>query len=142
MEIKIKKLHKDAIIPKYQTNGSAGFDLPSCEDILILPGQVIAVNTGLGFDIPKNYELQIRSRSGLALNHNVFIFNGIGTIDQDYKGEVKAILCNASDKNFSIRVGDRIAQGIINQIEKAEFIEVEELERTERNDGGFGSSGI
>ena len=142
MKVGIKKLDKNAIIPKYQTKGAAGFDLCSAENIILLPGQVIAVGIGLGFDIPEGYEIQVRSRSGLALKNNIFILNGIGTIDDDYKGEVKAILCNASNKNFSISIGDRIAQGVLKKYEKAEFVEVEELLKTDRGDGGFGSSGV
>jgi dUTP pyrophosphatase len=142
MRVKIKKLSPNAKIPAYQTEGAAGFDLSSCEDIVILPGQVIAVDTGLAFEIPTGYEIQVRSRSGLALKHNVFILNGIGTIDEDYRGAVKAILCNASNVNFSIRVGDRIAQGVLNQVLKAGFEEVIDLETTERGEGGFGSTNI
>ena len=81
MKLKIKKLKEEAIIPEYQTKGAAGFDLHSAENIVILPGQVVAVDIGLGFELPKGYELQVRSRSGLALKNNIFIFNGIGTID-------------------------------------------------------------
>lgn len=139
MEVGVKKLNKDAIIPQYQTSGSAGFDFHSCEDIVILPGQVVAVNTGLGFEIPEGFEIQVRSRSGHALKHNLFVLNSPGTIDSDYRLEVKAILCNASNKNFSIRVGDRIAQGVLCPIEQAEWREIEELNETERK-GGFGST--
>ncbi len=140
LEIGIKKINKNSSIPAYQTKGAAGFDLTSCENITLLPGQVVAVNTGLGFELPEGYELQVRSRSGLALKNNIFILNGIGTIDEDYRGEVKAILCNASNINFSIKIGDRIAQGIVNKYEKAIFIEKQELSSTERGEGGFGST--
>ncbi len=141
MKVKIKKRNENSKIPEYQTQGAAGFDFHSCEDITILPGQVIAVNTGLEFEIPIGYEIQVRSRSGLALKQNIFVFNGIGTIDSDFRGEVKAILCNASNQNFSIRIGDRIAQGVLKQVERAEWEETNELTETDRNNDGFGSTG-
>lgn len=139
MKVKIKKLHENAVIPKYQTPGSAGFDFHSCEDMTILPGQVIAVNTGLGVEIPMGNEIQVRSRSGHALNHNLFVLNSPGTIDSDYRNEIKVILCNASNVNFTIKTGDRIAQGVLCPVKEAEWEEIEELKETERT-GGFGST--
>ena len=129
-------------LPKYTTKGSAGFDLSSAEDILILPGQVVAVDTGFAFEIPIGYEMQIRSRSGLAIKSNLFVLNAPGTIDSDFRGSVKVILCNASNQNFSIRAGDRIAQGKITPVVQAIFIETDDLEQTERGEKGFGSTGI
>ena len=140
MKVNIKRVNENATIPKHQTPGSAGFDLHSCEDITMLPGQVIAVNTGLAFEIPLGYEIQVRSRSGMALKENVFVLNSPGTVDSDYRLEVKAILCNARNTNFTIRKGDRIAQGVIAKYEKLEPNEVAELSVTER-EGGFGSTG-
>lgn len=142
MKVNIKRANENAIIPKYETAGSAGMDLASCEDITILPGQVIAVNTGLKMEIPIGYELQVRSRSGLALKKNIFILNAPGTVDSDFRGEIKAIICNASNQNFAIRIGDRIAQGVVTNYEKVEFNEIEELSSTERGEGGFGSTGV
>ena len=141
MKINIKQINENSVIPKHETEGSAGFDLSSCEDITILPGQVVAVNTGLAFEIPNDYEMQIRSRSGLALKRNVFILNAPGTVDSDFRAEVKMILCNASNINFSIKKGDRVAQGIITNYEKFEPVLVKELEETIRGEGGFGSTG-
>lgn len=141
MKVNIKRVDKNSVIPKYQTDGSAGFDFHSCEDVTILPGQVIAVNTGIAFEIPDNFEIQVRSRSGHALKSNLFVLNSPGTIDSDYRLEVKVILCNASNKNFSISVGDRIAQGVLCPIEKASWNEVDELSETNRK-GGFGSTNL
>ena len=139
MNIRVK-VNEGGMIPQYQTKGSAGFDLHSAENITILPGQVVAVSTGISYEVPEGYEMQVRSRSGLALKNNVFILNGIGTIDSDYRGVVKAILCNASNVNFSVRTGDRIAQGVINKYETGVFESVKELSVTERGEGGFGST--
>lgn len=140
MQIKIKKINSKALIPKYQTTGSAGFDLHSCENITILPGQVVAVNTGLAYEIPDGFELQVRSRSGLALKENLFVLNSPGTVDSDFRAEVKVILCNGANRLFSIREGDRIAQGVINKYEKVVFEETEQLSETDRGGGGFGST--
>jgi len=139
MNIKIQKAHEDAIIPKYQTKGAAGFDFHAIEDFTLLEGQTSLIKTGLVFEVPEGYELQIRSRSGLALKHGVFVLNGPGTIDSDYRGEVGIILTNAG-KNFTIKKGDRIAQGVINAIIQAEFEEALEVSETGRGKGGFGST--
>lgn len=142
MKVNIKQLSKESILPNYATKGAAGFDIASCESILILPGQVIAVDTGLAFEIPVGYELQVRSRSGLALKQNIFVLNAPGTIDSDFRGSVKAILCNASNVNFSIKPGDRIAQCVLAAYEVLEPVVIEELSETERGQNGFGSTGI
>lgn len=141
MNIRIQKTHKDAVIPKYQTKGSAGFDLHSIEDITLLEGQTSLISTGLTVEIPEGYEMQIRSRSGLALKHGIFVLNGPGTIDSDYRGQIGIILTNAG-KNFSIKKGDRIAQGVVNKITQAEFEEVIEVSETERGKDGFGSTKV
>ena len=146
MKIKIKKLHKDAIIPIYATTGSAGFDFHSIEDIVVSQHKSLLVKTGLSFEIPIGYELQVRPRSGLSLKTKLRISNSPGTIDSDYRGEVCIIVDNIdSRENYStdivIKKGDRIAQGIICPIQQVEFEEVEELDRTERGGFGFGSSG-
>lgn len=139
MNIKIKKLRDDAIIPKYQTEGSAGFDFHSNENITLLEGQTSCIPTGIALDIPLGYEVQVRSRSGLAMKHGVFVLNSPGTIDSDYKKEVGIILTNAG-KNFTIKKGDRIAQGIVAQVAQAIFEETNDIDETGR--GGFGSTGI
>lgn len=139
--IKIKKALADAIIPAYQTKGAAGFDLHSAEDITLLAGQTSLVTTGLIFEVPEGYELQVRSRSGLALKHGVFVLNSPGCVDSDYRGQVGVILTNAG-KTFSIRKGDRIAQGIIVKVESVIFEEAEELTVTARGDKAFGSTGV
>jgi dUTP pyrophosphatase len=139
LEINIKKLVKEAIIPKYQTKGSAGFDFHSVEDITILAGQIMLIKTGISVEIPESYEMQIRPRSGLALKHGISVWNSPGTIDSDYRGEIGIILVNAG-KNFSIRKGDRIAQGVINKVEICQFIIAEDLSETVRGEGGFGST--
>lgn len=141
MQIKIKKLHKDAKIPNYQSNGSAGFDFCSIEKKIIRSGEWELVKTGLAFEIADGYELQVRPRSGLALKNAVTVLNSPGTIDSDYRGEVGIVLINHSKVDFLIEVGDRIAQGVIAKVEQVGFIEVENLSDTQRGDRGFGSSG-
>jgi dUTP pyrophosphatase len=139
--IKVKvKLNADIALPLYQTAGSAGFDLASSEDITILAGQTVAVKTGLCLAIPEGYELQIRSRSGMALKHNVFVLNAPGTIDCDFRGEIMVILSNAGS-NYTIKKGDRIAQGVLKTYEQAEFEVVSTLDETARAEKGFGSTG-
>lgn len=147
MKIKIKKVHKDAAIPNYATNGSSGFDLHCIEKVVILPGETVLVKTGLIFEVPEGYELQIRPRSGLSLNTPLRISNSPGTIDSDYRGEVCVIIENTSnmhDKTGIVKViekGDRIAQGVICPVIRADFDVVESLSDTERGEGGFGSTG-
>lgn len=130
-------------IPKYATEGSAGLDLQAFIDapIELKPLDRALVSTGLYISIPSGYEGQIRGRSGLALKHGISLANGIGTIDSDYRGEIKVILINLSKENYTINNGDRIAQLVFNQYIKSEWIEVGELTETERGKGGFGHSG-
>lgn len=142
MKIQIKKLHKDAYIPKYQTSGAAGFDLHSIENITISSGQSKLIKTGFGMAIEDGYELQIRPRSGLALKNGITVLNTPGTIDSDYRGEIMVLLINHSKQDFIIEKGDRIAQGVISKVYQADFIEVSELNDTQRGLGGFGSSGV
>lgn len=142
MKIEIKKLHQDAYIPKYQTSGAAGFDIHSIENITIASGESKLIKTGLGMAIEDGYELQIRPRSGLALKNGITVLNTPGTIDSDYRGEIMVLLINHSKQNFIIAKGDRIAQGVISKVYQADFIEVSELDDTQRGSGGFGSSGI
>lgn len=140
MKVQFKKLHQDAKIPQYMTNGAAGFDLSALYDYLIYPGEVSTVSTGLSIAVEKGYELQIRSRSGLAAKFSVAVLNAPGTIDSDYRGEVKILLYNHSGTAFKVNKGERIAQGIVSPVIQAEIVEVDELDNTERGSGGFGST--
>ncbi|WQU28091.1 dUTP diphosphatase [Helicobacter pylori] len=142
MKIKIRKIHPNALIPEYQTEGSSGFDLHAVEEVMIKPHGVGLVKIGICLSLEVGYELQVRTRSGLALNHQVMVLNSPGTVDNDYRGEIKVILANLSDKDFKVQVGDRIAQGVVQKTYKAEFIECERLDETSRGSGGFGSTGV
>ena len=143
-EILIKRLSKDVALPKYETEGSSGLDLAANTDkqIKILPGKSEIIPTGLAVAIPKNFEIQIRPRSGLAAKSQISVLNTPGTIDADYRGELKVILINLSDKVFVVEKGSRIAQMVLCPVVKATLKEVTELENTERGSGGFGSTGI
>ena len=143
-EILIKRLSKDVALPKYETEGSSGLDLAANTDkqIKILPGKSEIIPTGLAVAIPKNFEIQIRPRSGLAAKSQISVLNTPGTIDADYRGELKVILINLSDKVFVVEKGLRIAQMVLSPVIKAKLKEVTELENTERGSGGFGSTGI
>ncbi len=143
-EILIKRLSKDVALPKYETEGSSGLDLAANIDrqIKILPGKSEIISTGLAVAIPKNFEIQIRPRSGLAAKSQISVLNTPGTIDADYRGELKVILINLSDKVFVVEKGLRIAQMVLCPVVKATLKEVTELEKTERGSGGFGSTGI
>ena len=129
--------------PTYKTEGSAGLDIRANidQEIELEPGARIAVPTGLHIELPQNVEAQVRPRSGLALKHGVTILNTPGTIDSDYRGEIKAILINLSQTSFIIKNGDRIAQLVLNTIDKVDWQNVELLTITKRGDGGFGSTG-
>lgn len=142
MKIKIQKIHPNALIPEYQTEGSSGFDLHAVEEVTIKSHSVGLVKIGICLSLEVGYELQVRTRSGLALNHQVMVLNSPGTVDNDYRGEIKVILANLSDKDFKVQVGDRIAQGVVQKTYKAEFIEYEQLDETSRGSGGFGSTGV
>ena len=143
-EILIKRLSKDVTLPKYETKGSSGLDLAANTDkqIKILPGKSEIIPTGLAVAIPKNFEIQIRPRSGLAAKSQISVLNTPGTIDADYRGELKVILINLSDKVFVVEKGLRIAQMVLCPVVKATLKEVTNLENTERGSGGFGSTGI
>jgi dUTP pyrophosphatase len=141
MKLKIKKLNPEAIIPAYQTKEAAGFDLHSIENVVLKPGERKLIGTGLAFEIEYGYEVQIRPRSGLAFKHGITVLNSPGTIDSDYRGEIKVLLINHSDEEFEIKKGDRIAQAVVAPVIQAEIVEVEELSSTERGEGGFGSTG-
>jgi dUTP pyrophosphatase len=127
--------------PSYATDGSAGLDVVAAEDVTLAPGQRHAVATGFSVAIPQGYEVQVRPRSGLALKHGITCLNTPGTIDEDYRGEVKVILANLGSEPFEVRRGERIAQLVPAPVLKAQFREVEALSETGRGAGGFGSTG-
>jgi dUTP pyrophosphatase len=143
-EILIKRLSENIPLPKYETSGSSGLDLEANIDraIEIKPGKSEIISTGLMVAIPKNFEIQIRPRSGLAAKNQITVLNTPGTIDADYRGELKVILINLSDKTFIVKKGLRIAQMVLCPIIKAKLKEVNTLDDTERGSGGFGSTGI
>lgn len=128
-------------LPRYATTGSAGMDVLSAEQLSLKPGQRHAVATGLALAIPAGFEIQVRPRSGLALKHGITVPNTPGTIDSDYRGELKIILINHGDESFAIERGDRIAQLVLAPVVQAAWSEVDELDETTRGDGGFGSTG-
>lgn len=170
--LKIKKMHPDAIVPKYAHAGDSGFDFVAMEDVLILPGQTVKIPTGLAFELPPGWEIQVRDRSGVASKTKLRVANAPGTVDSSYRGEVLVIMENINcphvsrfsnyamlidNKNkwavdddtpyggYYIRKGDRIAQGVVAPviyIDQFEFEEVDELEETERGEDGFGSTGV
>lgn len=167
MSIKIKRLHPDAVIPKYVHAGDSGFDLVAVDDVIVEPGKTVKVPTGIAFELPEGYELQIRPRSGITLKTKLRV--QLGTCDAGYRGEVGVIVDNIAPLNteipsdygpvmisgdiyrmtgdlprfsYIIRKGDRIAQGVIAPIAKVEFEEVDKLSDTERGNKGFGSTGV
>lgn len=131
----------DEKLPEYATKGSAGADIKSIEDKTIYPGHREIISTGLFMAIPEGYEVQIRSKSGLAAKYGVMVLNSPGTIDSDYRGEVKVILYNTGYQSFTVGKGDKIAQMVVAKVEQAEFSKVLILTDTARGDGGFGSTG-
>lgn len=132
---------EDLPLPAYATDGASGMDVVAAEDVDLAPGARHAVATGLSIAIPHGYEIQVRPRSGLALKHGVTVPNTPGTIDSDYRGELKVIMINLGAETFSIRRGDRVAQLIIAPVTRGSWVEVSELDETARGDGGFGSTG-
>jgi dUTP pyrophosphatase len=142
--LKVKMLREGVTLPKYQTDHSAGLDLCACidRDIILMPGERVLVPTGISIELPDGYEAQVRPRSGLAINHGVTVLNSPGTIDPDYRGEVKVILINLGKEPFVIKNGMRIAQMVISKFERVEVEVVEELSQTRRGEGGFGSTGV
>lgn len=172
INVKVRKLHDDAVIPRYATDGASGFDLVAVEDVVIAPGETKLVRTGLAFEIPPGYEMQIRPRSGISLKTKLRVANSPGTIDEDFRGEVCVIVDNTHETDFwgdyahqpdlidgnslswdigvaysintyLIRKGDRIAQGVIVPVVRANFEVADgELTETGRGAGSFGSTGI
>ena len=140
MKVKCKKLDKRATIPEFKSDDAAGMDITASGYCWLPPKTVVAVPTGLSVEIPKGYELQVRPRSGLAMNGTT-VFNAPGTIDADYRGEIKVLLYSICMNGVEIGPGDRIAQLVMNRLPKVEIEEVEELSETKRGEGGFGSTG-
>ena len=143
IKIQIKKLSTSVSIPKYETPGSSGMDIPAYikNNITIHPGEKALVSTGFSLSVPIGYEVQIRPRSGLAAKKNITVLNTPGTIDADYRGEIKVILINLGNEKFIIENGDRIAQMVVCPVIQANLEEVKELSHTKRGSGGFGSTG-
>ncbi len=143
--LKVKRIkNSDLPLPAYETEGSAGMDIRASldEDVILEPGDIKLIPTGISISIPMGYEGQIRPRSGLALKHGIGMVNSPGTIDSDYRGEVRIIMINHGKKSFTVKHGDRIAQMIIARLCNAVIEEVSELDSTKRGQGGFGHSGI
>lgn len=138
------RVEDGVLAPSYQSSGSSGMDVRAhlSESLVIKPGRSVLVPTGLYLEIPSGYEVQIRSRSGLALKNGIMVLNSPGTIDSDYRGEIKVILMNLSSEDFVINNNDRIAQLVLSRYEKAELVLSDQLEETERGSGGFGSTGV
>ncbi len=144
VEVQVKRLNNGAglPLPSYETEGAAGMDICAAEGLNLRVGKRAAVATGFAFAIPQGYEIQIRPRSGLALKNGITCLNTPGTIDSDYRGEIKVILANLGDEDFLIKTGDRIAQIVVAPVSQAALIEVDALDKTARGAGGFGSTGV
>jgi dUTP pyrophosphatase len=143
IQIKLVRLpHGEHLpLPSYATDGAAGLDIRSAEALTLGSGERHAVSTGFAIEIPHGYEVQVRPRSGLALKHGITCLNTPGTIDSDYRGEIKVILVNLGSEPFEIGRGERIAQLVPSPVLRADFLEAERLDETERGSGGFGSTG-
>lgn len=146
IKINVKRLKanfNDIPLPGYATEGSSGLDVRAAveSDIILSPGKVSLVPTNLSVEIPEGYEIQVRPRSGLAAKHSIGVLNSPGTIDSDYRGEVKIIIMNFGAEDFIISRGERIAQLVISKVYRADFIEKTELKESERGEGGFGHTG-
>jgi dUTP pyrophosphatase len=142
MTVSFKRLVPEAVLPAYAHPGDAGMDLCSVESLVIPAGGRSLVRTGLKMALPAGYEAQVRPRSGLALKRGVTVLNTPGTIDEGYRGEVGVILANFGNEDFSVEIGDRIAQMVIAPVVRAEIVEADELDATDRGEGGFGSTGV
>lgn len=149
LDVYVKKIHEDAVLPEYQTEGAAGFDFHAYLSeneyerqvpIVIPPMKRALFRTGLAMELPEGAELMVRPRSGLALKNGIYAH--IGTIDSDYRGEIGVILFNLGEEPFVVKHGDRIAQGVVDYLPKVNFIVKDELSETERGANGFGSTGV
>lgn len=145
MELKIKKLNEKAIVPLRATTGSAGMDLYACidEPITIKPLERVLIPTGIATALPSNdYAIFLFARSGLGIKHGIALANGVGVVDSDYRGEICVGLQNSSDTSFTVNPNDRIAQMVVMPVCSPEIVTVDRLDETERNSGGFGSTGV
>ena len=142
LKIRVKKLNKDAVIPVYAHKGDAGMDIYSIENKTINPSEFELISTGIAISIPYGYEAQVRPKSGLAINNGITILNSPGTIDCHYRGEIKVICLNLGKIPYKVESRKKIAQLVFNKIEEAEFVEVSELDDTQRGSQGFGSTGL
>lgn len=142
--LRIQRLREDARVPSYATSGAAGLDLSAALDapLELSPGARAAVPTGIAIELPPGTEGQVRPRSGLAMRHGVTVLNAPGTIDEDYRGEVRVLLVNLGDTEFVVESGDRIAQLVVAPVHRVEVVLATELSGTDRGDGGFGSTGV
>lgn len=143
MEVAIKRIHKNAVLPAYQTTGSAAADVSACieEPVVLQPGERRIVPAGFAMMLPAGYEAQIRARSGLSAKHGICMANGIGTIDADYRGEIGVILINLGAEAFTVEPGMRIAQMAVVRCEQATWQEVDHLDESDRGARGYGSTG-
>lgn len=144
LKIKLMENAKDLPLPQYMSKGAAGMDLYANveKDEELLPGDIKLISTGIQIELPENYEAQIRPRSGLALNNGLTLLNTPGTIDSDYRGEIKVIIINLGKETYTIKRGQRIAQMVINQVIRPHIKVVDLLSETERDSGGFGHTGL
>lgn len=140
--LKVVKIHKDAILPNYAHPGDAGLDIYSVEEKVLNPGERALIKTGIKIELPRNTEAQMRPRSGLALKHGISLVNSPGTIDEGYRGEIGVIVINHGNEVFKVEKGMKICQMVINPIWTVNVQEVQELDDTERGTGGFGSTGV
>lgn len=141
-QLKVKKLHEDAHLPEYATEGAACFDIRSVQDGVVPVNGSLALSTGLSFEIPEGHVMLVYSRSGHGFKNDVSLSNAVGCIDSDYRGCLGVKLTNSGTKDFVVEKGDRIAQGMIIKYDRISFVEVDELSETERGEGGFGSTGV
>lgn len=144
IRIQVKRLpgSEGLPLPAFETAGAAGMDLRACEETVLGPGERALVPTGLSIAVPPGHEAQIRPRSGLAIKHGVTVLNAPGTIDSDYRGEIRIVLINHGDRDFRIARGDRVAQLVVAPVVRPQLVETGSLDDTKRGDGGFGSSGV
>ncbi|MCA1797018.1 MAG: dUTP diphosphatase [Desulfuromonadaceae bacterium] len=144
VDVEIKKLYPDSVVPTYKTELAAGMDLSAYIEgsLRLAPGERALVDTGIAIALPAGFEAQVRPRSGLALKHGIGLVNSPGTIDADYRGEIKVVLINHGDADFEVNNGDRIAQLVVASVSRVEWHQVAELDITLRNGGGFGHTGV
>ncbi len=140
-DIQVMRVHKDAVIPSYAKKGDAGFDLFAVEDTVVEPGNAAIIKTGLCMAIPEGFEMQIRMRSGASYKTPLIVANAPGTVDSGYRGEIGIIVRNLASFPYTVKKGDRIAQGVITPVVRATFLETDDLPISDRGSGGFGSTG-